>query len=155
VQSAAAYLPKAYIWALAENAYPIVWFTLDYPGFFHSSLLDQEGNPRPAYHAYRTMTHELRWAKYMRPMTTEELGDDRLEGYLFQVGERNKWVLWARGDIALLVRFAVSEQPRGVLRVVDLFGTEQMLSDTTDSQPTDGRISFKVNSKPIYVDQVP
>lgn len=155
LQAAAAYVVKTHVWALAENAYPIIWFTLDYPGFWHSSLLDKAGNPKPVYRAYQTMADELHWARYVQPMTAEELGDDRLEGYLFRVGERKKWVLWAKGDISLPVRFPASEQPGGELRVVDVYGTARLLSDATDAQPADGLISLEVNSNPVYVSQVP
>lgn len=155
LQSAVAYVPKTHIRALAEDAYPIIWFTLDYPGFYHSSLLDEAGNPKPAYLAYQVMVNQLRWARFVSAVTLEELGDERLEGYLFQVGERKKWVVWAKGDIALPLRFSALEQPGGVLRVVDVFGTERLLSDATDSQPSDGLISLEVNSNPVYVSQVP
>ena len=155
LQAAVAYVAKTHIWALVEEAYPIIWYTLNYPGFFHSSLLDKEGNPKAIYLAYQTMADELHWARYVQPMTAEELGDDRLEGYLFQVGERKKWVLWAKDNITLPVRFLASEQPGGVLRVVDVLGTERVLSDATDSQPADGWISLEVNSNPVYVNQAP
>jgi hypothetical protein len=155
LQSAAAYVVKTHVWALAEDAHSIIWFTLDYPGFYHSSLLDKEGSPKPAYRAYQTMADQLRWARYLRPMTPEELGDERLEGYTFQVGERKKWVVWTKGDIVLPVRFPASEQPGGVLRIVDIFGTERLLSDATGIQPPDGSISLEVNSNPVYVNQEP
>ena len=151
----AQYVVKSNVRALSSRAHAIIWFTLDYPGFRYSSLLDENGDPKLSFEAYRVMARELRWARYVRPMSLEELGDGRLEGYLFTIGDRKKWVLWANETIALSVRFKSLEQPRGILQVVDLFGGEQVRTDADDNLPSDETITLTVGESPIYISQLP
>jgi hypothetical protein len=153
--SSAQYVIKSNVRALSSGARVVIWFTLDYPGFMYSSLLDENGDPKPSFEAYRVMAQELRWARYVRPMSLEELGDERLEGYLFTIGDRKRWVLWVNEATALPVPFKSLEQPDGMLRVVDLFGGEQLRTDTDDDLPSDETITLTVGESPVYVSQLP
>jgi len=151
----AQYVVKANVRAVSSGAPIIIWFTLDYPGFYHSSLLDENEEPKLSFESYRVMAQELRWARYVRPMSLEKLGDQRLEGYLFEIGDRKKWVIWANEAVALPVRFKSSEQPGGRLKVVDLFGGEQIWSNAGGDSSSDETISLTVGESPVYVGQLP
>jgi hypothetical protein len=85
----------------------------EYPGGT-TGLLDINGNPKPSYYAYQTMTEALNGAKYIR-----ELQATNAEGYLFKMpAGYEKTVLWARDGIAsTTVTFS-----EACLRGVDLYG---------------------------------
>lgn len=153
---------------MAAGLQAIIWYTLDYPGGYNSSLLDQNGAPKPAYYAYQTWNQELRQAVYLQRMDTPNSGCPEIEGHLFSIhgGTREKTVLWTNPVIdwtdsgeeircevtTRLLHFSVEELPFGALRVVDKYGSERIVSDGDDDTGSiDGLVSLEITPSPIYV----
>ncbi len=77
-----------------------------------SGLLQMNGTPKPSYDAYGTLTRELAWARYLRPLQAANA-----EGYVFRMPNgREKTVLWATEP------FTTVPFPYPCLRLVDTVG---------------------------------
>ena len=117
----------------------VFWFCVkDWGGPGHGLFADN-GEPKPAFHAYRVMTQELAGRPYLGALVTGEA-----RAYLF--GERDddgQWrlVTWAAGldDVDLPLRL----KPREV-RVVSLVGDEREM-------PAGSRLVFRATPAPQYV----
>jgi hypothetical protein len=141
---------------MAADLDAVIWYTLDYPGFYHSSLLDSSTEGKPAYDAYLTLTSELHQARFDRKMTDSETGDERVEGHVFLLrgGSHEKRVMWTLEEsTTILVSFAVSSLPSGQLRVVDKYSQERILGDDSDDGTAgDGLVTVAVTQSPVFVE---
>jgi hypothetical protein len=109
-------LVQMYVRGLSMNIQQLSWYKVfdgeegDGDPDTTSGLLDVNGNPKPSYYAYQTMTEELALTRYMRALDKE-----KVEGYVFQTADgREKTVLWATALGGTQVTF-----PYGCLRLVD------------------------------------
>lgn len=115
-----------------------------------SGLLDVDGNPKPSYYAYRTMTQELTGARYVRRLQVPGA-----EGYVFRMPNGSeKTVVWSTGSSAT-VTF-----PHACLRMVDRSGS--IYQPIVDGDPNwdadgavNGRIVLRVFPEPRYVSRCP
>lgn len=88
-----------------------------------SGLLRVDGTFKPSYYAYRTLTQELAWARYLRSLQAANA-----EGYVFRMSTgREKTVLWATASSATVVF------PYPCLRLVDTIGN--VYSPVVDGDP--------------------
>ena len=138
---------------MALGLQAIIWYTLDYPGFLHynTSLLDAQGQPKPAYRAYQTLSAELSNVRFVR---TSNFGSPDVEGYVFQIdaSPREIWVLWRTSSGTTNVNFSVAELGHDGLRVVDKYDNERQLTDNADDgTPGDGQITLAVSEEPLIV----
>lgn len=148
----------ANIRAMQANIPVVIWYRLLYPGFFGSGLVDPNGwTHKPAYTAYVTLTDKLASARYLRPMTAEELGGaTNVEGHILahHNGRQRLWVLWTvpitAMDARAAVRFPAAQFPKG-LRVTGRDGSILSLTDKTDGV-ADGQITVMVGSAPRFVE---
>jgi hypothetical protein len=157
LQSQANYVPIYHFHSMAAEVEAIIWFTLNYPGFYGSSLLDSGGNAKPAYTAYKAMTQELHMYSYRRRMTTSETGGfSDVEGYYLSIGDSaHCWVLWCIGSSSRAVGFSTSLSSSGKFRVVDVYGqNEQILADGDDGV-ADGKVTIQIGQSPKYVKNAP
>ena len=112
-----------------------------------SGLLRKDGALKPSYYAYRTMTQELAWARYLRSLQQADA-----EGYVFRMPNgREKTVAWATITQANVIF------PYTRLRWVDTLGNAQ--APINDGGPGDwdyavnGQIALRVElDTPIYVE---
>ncbi len=147
--------------ALSMDMQPLMWYKVYDAAIPESAddvnpdrtagLLDVEGDPKPAYYAFQTMTTELRGAHYLR-----ELNLSGIEGYVFRLPTgREVTVLWATKitNDATTVTF-----PYTCVRRVETTGTEY--SPIYDGDPHwdwdgagNGRITLGIHeeNRPIYV----
>jgi hypothetical protein len=95
------------------------WFTLNYPGYRHGSLLDENQRPRPVYIAYQTFIAQtspsdppVRVYDYDRP-------DATVEAYRFNKGSTVVDVLWGKD----LSTYSVKVPP-GFIKAYDQYGAE-------------------------------
>lgn len=105
-------------------------------------------NPKQAYFAYQTLTQELAWARYLRPLQAANA-----EGYVFRMpGGREKTVLWATTS-STTVPFSHS-----CLRMVDILGTVyDPINDGDPSWDWDGQVNGQIvlgvyQDTPFYVE---
>ncbi|MBC7251257.1 MAG: cellulase family glycosylhydrolase [Anaerolineae bacterium] len=150
----ARWVVKAHARALAENLPVVIWFTLNYPGFHGSSLLNSDGSARPAYNVYPVMASELRMLSYKRTIDgASEFGVTDLEGYVFGIDSvQEKSLMWTNGSTPRLASYPASSISTGQLRVVDKYGNARTLTDNSDDGTAgDGYISVQVTEDPIYV----
>jgi len=143
-----------YIRGFALGLKTYVWYGLKTNDFSGSALLYPDSSPKPAYIAYKVMTHELEEWFYNREMTAAETGYADVKGHIFRKGSQSKWVLWATDDVGRDVSFAVSLSPSGQFRVVDRAGNAQTRSDGDDGS-TDNKVTIFVGDSPVYVETVP
>jgi len=154
----AIWVVKAHARAMAEGLPVVIWFTLDYPGFHGSSLLNSDGSARPAYNVYPVMASELRMLSYKRTINgTSEFGITDLEGYVFGIDSvQEKSVMWVNGSTPRLVSYPIASVGTGQLRVVDRYGNGRILTDNSDDGTAgDGYISVRVTKDPVYVHVYP
>lgn len=113
-----------------------------------SGLLRVDGTLKPSYYAYRTMTQELTWARYVRSLQVANA-----EGYVFRMPDgHEKTVLWATAT------FATVSFPYSCLRLVDTVGN--VYSPIADGDATwdrdhavNGQVLLGVNQdEPLYVE---
>ncbi|MCR4406832.1 MAG: glycoside hydrolase family 5 protein [Anaerolineae bacterium] len=157
LQSQANYVPIYHLHSMAADVEAVIWFTLNYPGFYGSSLLDSGGNAKPAYNAYKAMTQELNMYSYHRRMTTAETGGfSDVEGHYLSIGNSaHCWVLWCTGSGSRAIGFSTSLSPSGKFRVVDVYGqNEQILADGDDGV-VDGKVTIQIGQSPKYVKNAP
>lgn len=112
-----------------------VWYQFEGPGWRYSGLLDENQNPKPAYHALDFLAEELEHASYQGTVTQFAA----LRGYEFSDPGKRVWVLWAPDeepqDISL---------PADVTRVYDKYGN--------DITPAGDTVTV---SSPIYLELSP
>lgn len=170
LEAQADYVPILNVRGMSANLEAIIWYTLDWPGFYHSSLLDQSGNPKPAYVAYQTLTKELAGARYERRIEDPYPYCPEIEQHLFSVrgGRAEKRVLWTNPIVAWdesgqpifceidtrSFDFPTEDLPFGALRLVRREGsnyTESIVTDGDDGN-VDGVITLSITPSPIYVE---
>ena len=141
---------------MAAGLDSIIWYTLEGPGFYGSSLFNTDGTPKPAYNAYQTLSAELDRAEYEHQMTTAETGYADVEGHQFTFGcSGTKWVLWCTGSEPRMVSFSTSLSPSATFRVVDMYGqNEQILADGDDGT-VDNKVTISIGQSPVYVSTRP
>ena len=164
------YVPILNVRGMSTDLESIIWYTLEWPGFYHSSLLDQSGTPKPAYLAYQTLTEELAGARYGRRIEDPYPYCPEIEQHLFSLrgGRAEKTVLWTNPIVAWdesgqpiycgidtrSFDFPTEDLPFGMLRLVRREGSEyaeSILTDADDGQ-VDGVITLSITPSPIYVE---
>lgn len=122
-QAQAARLVQMYVRGLSVGIQHLSWYKVfddvepgtaaDDNAAKTSGLLRVDGTLKPSYYAYQTLTQELAWARYLRPLQTANA-----EGYVFRMPDgHEKTVLWATAT-STSVSF-----PYSCLRLVDTTGT--------------------------------
>lgn len=139
-------LVKMYVQGLSVGLTQMSWFEvfdagtgMESHGLFANNDLNQ---PRPAYHAYATLTAELTGAAYLRPFSGAGV-----EGYVFRLPTgAEETVVWATGASAR------ADLPLACGRSVDRLGT---LTIVADGSPADadgaanGRIGLNLGSTAV------
>ncbi|MCW1969597.1 MAG: glycoside hydrolase family 5 protein [Anaerolineae bacterium] len=95
------YVAPAITRAFANGVEQVVWYTLDGPGWNNVGLLDGDGNPRPAFFAYKTLIRQLSGSNL--PPVAINYGNG-LEGYRFQRGPGWVDVVWSLDSTPRIVR---------------------------------------------------
>jgi hypothetical protein len=111
----ASYVVRLYVRNWANDVAATIWFKFEGPGWQDGSLLDRQQAPKPAYDAYRFLTHELEKAWYEGPVTHYA----NLEGYAFGTSHKRIWVLWPPQETTWNVGL-----PADVTAVYDKYGQE-------------------------------
>jgi hypothetical protein len=90
-EAQADYVTRTFSRALSEDIRGFIWFTLDYPGWQNTPLLDGANNPRPAYVAYQHLIARLYKSRFvLKPDYGPEV-----EAYSFAKGPVIVQVAWS------------------------------------------------------------
>jgi hypothetical protein len=140
----ARYVIQGHARGLAAGVENITWYALTTPNDeYGQGLLFDDWTPKPAFHAYKTLTSELTGYEYARTLNVPGA-----EAYVFRAPcEPEKTVAW--GNSALTI--APAEQ----LRVVDHGGNETLVSDggTGDLDGTrNGAVRLQLTADPVFVE---
>lgn len=139
----ARYVIRGYTRGLAAGVENITWYALSTPNdSYEQGLLFDDGTPKPAFYAYKTLTSELAGYEY-----AHTLDKDRVEGYVFQNPCRQeKTVAWGSGSLT----FAPAEE----LRMVDREGNVTVVVDG-GAGDMDGAqneaVELQLSADPVFV----
>lgn len=101
-----------------------------------SGLVFSDLSPKPAYFAYKTMTHLLKDHNYMGSLSIHP----DVSAFLFQKGRKKVMICWAeKGEYPLTLSSAKS------LTLVNLYGNEKQLD------PVKGVIRVSLSGQPVYM----
>jgi hypothetical protein len=142
--------------AMSVDATPVIWFTLNYPGFYHSSLLDQNDDPKPAHVAYQMLTSELYGGRFVRQMSASEVGSN-VEGYVISTGggTREKYVLWRTSSGTGTVPFHLNAIKAVIRNDMTIETTIIHDGQAGDQDGRAGYIGVAVGESPVIVSQYP
>jgi hypothetical protein len=124
---------------MAERVTGFIWFTLNGPGWRHGALLDADGSPKPVYWVYQQLATQLKQATYAGP-ASYGMG---LEGYIFNRGDLQVQVLWAKNDETLPVSF-----PRSTF-----VGAYTRDGNAIQPASTGTNLRLQVSFQPVYLVQ--
>ncbi len=93
------HLVRTFVRGIGGGVKGFAWYTLDWPGWRNSSLMEADYAPRPAYTAYVSLTALLGNGLYLG---TADYGAD-IEAYAFRSNGSYVQALWARQDITTTV----------------------------------------------------
>ena len=144
----ARYVVQAMVRGASVHLETLIWFSLiDNPQDPRKyGLLREDGTPKPAYQAYRTLTRQLGQSSFVRMLPSGDLGADGLEAYEFAIDTGERWVLWSTDGQPHPLSISGS-----VVSVTDLYGEARRVTDGEDGD-TDGRIILSIGLDPIYFD---
>jgi hypothetical protein len=139
------YLLQAYARGLAAGLHSMTWFEMADSSVEPRKygLLTEDGVPKQAYRAYRTLTRELGGASYAR--TTSGGG---LETYAFDAGDRQKLLSWSSDSLTHTLSITATLAYR-----VDRLGDRTIVRDgsAADGDASAGRVGVAVGAEPVYV----
>ena len=113
----------------------VMWYSLPYNYWRYTSLVDDYGEPRPAYYAYDYLTSKLKGASYVRQVTDY----DGVRTYEFATTSKRIWVLWTP-----------DEQPRTITLPPEAWGAQDKYGNIISL--VNNQITVK---SPVYVDLAP
>jgi hypothetical protein len=130
----ARHVPRLYARGWANGIQTVVWYTLNGPGWREGSLLDESGNPRPAYTALHFFGTTLGGATYQSTLST-----GGLEGYAFRRGNQRYYLYWGNdGAVHAL------PTPAGALAAYTHLG-----------QPIELARTLSIGNDPVYIEITP
>ncbi len=156
------YVIGLFVRNLARGLLGTIWYTVEGPGWRNSSLLFNDGTPKPVYHALYFLRNELRDAQFSSQLTIGSYDPKELKAYEFKSAAKRIWVLWV-GDLCMEdivapinpyqtceidpeVEPPTITLPVGWIRVLDKYGSV--------IQPVNGTITL-INTSPIYIELAP
>jgi hypothetical protein len=143
------YVVKFFTQSLASRLDLTIWWTWRDPGggAGPNGLITQSLQRKPAFTAFKVGAEKLNWAQasFQRSLTTAELGNTNLEGYVFTMLATQKplYVLWSNDGVNRAVTLSGSQ-----VRVVDMYGGVSGIVNGT------GTIRVTVGSNPVYVETI-
>jgi hypothetical protein len=133
-----------------------IWWMLHEAGGsyeYDSGLIrhDGVGTKKQSFYVYQHMVEQMRFAHYIRRLSTAETGSPRLEAHIFDDYTRNRrlYIAWRNpitSNTAEILRI-----PAHTAVVYDIFGNSQIITDGQDGV-VDGHITLAVNGRPIYIE---
>jgi hypothetical protein len=152
------YAIKAYVRGIAADLAVVTWYwARDWEAGGGPGLLDVHRQPKDSYRAFKAMTRMLTHACYRRRLTLAEVGDARIEGYVFETPRGRLDVVWTEDDTPYVagddpvVPVAVEASE---IRVVDKLGRATEYGDVEDGA-VDGQTTVEVGGSPLFLEYDP
>lgn len=98
-QIQASHIVRSFVRGISGGIRGFIWYTIDGPGWRYTGLLNGDYSPKPVYIAYRVMTEQLQYTRYLGS-TAYMTGT---EGYTFRRGPEVVDVVWAKENQVLTV----------------------------------------------------
>ena len=137
-ETKAYYVVQTYTTALTEGGVANIWYALKV-NWRASGLLDNDGNPLPAFDAYAVTRNKLMEATFIRDLY--EYGN--VKGYEFHRPDRAIWVMWSQVEGAdLSVLPTTVTLPTEPDAVYDVYGNPVYFSGK----------NLTVNAMPLYIE---
>ncbi len=134
---------------------PFIWYTIRDTGPYEVSssnshgLLRLDGSHKPAYDVFKFGVTQFTGARFVG--MAPDFGNT-IEGYRYEKGGKEFWVLWYKGE----GDYPVSVE-RTQIRLIDKFGHVIAIIHDGDANDLDhtqnGAIRFRVPSVPVYLDE--
>jgi hypothetical protein len=136
-EAQANYLVRSFVRGVSGGVKGMMWYTLEGPGWWNTGMLDENGNPFPAYYAYQHLNKVLDNTRFSGQV---EYGPG-IEAYSFHRGVQEVHVLWAIEDTELIVSMPME-------KFVAAFGRQG-----NEIIPAQGEDSYllSVRFSPIYI----
>jgi hypothetical protein len=138
----ASHLVRGFVRAAAADVGPIIWFTLDGPGWNNTGLLFADRRPKPAFLAYEEFLDKV-W-NYSGTPAPVSYGDG-VEAYRFDVPSNAVDVVWSLD----------TEPDRITLPADALRAAYTREGAPIEPEIVDGNASFAVGFAPIYIQRHP
>ena len=134
-QAQADYVAWLFVKDWAAGLKGVMWYSALYSGWRYVSLLDLNGEPRPAYYAFDFLTSKLKGASYVRQVA--DYSGVRI--YEFTTGTKRIWVAWTP-----------DEQYRTITLPAETWGVQDKYGNIISM--VNNQITVK---SPIYIDLAP
>lgn len=95
-EAQASHVVRLMVRGLSEGIQSVAWYTLT-PGWRTTELIDDQGQPKPAFYAYRQLITRLEGATYIGPV---DYGSG-VEAYAFRRDGKQVHVVWTNADIQI------------------------------------------------------
>jgi hypothetical protein len=141
------YAAKMFARGISVGLQSVVWYGIkDAPGDVQRGLLDQSGNPKRAYQAYRQAVDRLSGASFESRLAPRQTASGTVEGYVFKrPGGGRLVVAWAVGDLNAKAR-ATIDMPGGNFSAVSYTGDRR-----TDFQAQGDQVTIDLTHAPVYL----
>jgi hypothetical protein len=136
-EAQANFLVRSLVRAIGAGVQGFAWYPLDGPGWRYSGLLDQAGQPKPAYHAYGQLALQFKNATYVQPANY----GSGVEAYTFRSDAGNIDVIWTVADTTIPILVPQS----AFIRAIDRMGTP------IKTNVTDRGVQLSASFAPIYI----
>jgi hypothetical protein len=143
------YVIKLFTQSLASRLDLMIWWTWKDPGggAGPNGLITQSLQRKPSFTAFKVGAEKLNWAQsaFQRSLTTAELGNSNLEGYVFTslTTQKPLYVLWSNDGVSRVVTLPASQ-----VRVIDMYGNVSGIVNGG------GSVKVTVGSNPTYVETI-
>jgi len=113
-------------------------------------LINADGEPKAAYHAYQILANALNNATFIAPLSKAETGSSRLEAYHFEATDGTDLLVAWRTNSGKALTLPVEA---GSVRVLDAEGNERSIQDggADDGDQTAGVIGVPVSNVPVVI----
>lgn len=144
------YVVQAYSRGMAADLVFLIWFNLVDYNDWEYGLLKQDLSRKQAYTAYKVMANMLNGYSYSGLFRYTGTKPVDVEGYTFTLPNgKERHTVWATVNDTRWVSFAGSKAV-----VTSKLGIAFELTDAEDGIP-DGKVTFSVTQRPVYVDITP
>ena len=129
--------PRSFPRAIASGITGFIWYTLEGPGWYYSSLLDENQVPKPAYYSYQTMLEMIGSATLIGPVSY----GTGIEAYTFHRGAFRIDIVFAVEDTVHTIYIPQA----GYLSAFDRFGN--LITPTATGSDN----ALTIQYEPIYI----
>ena len=123
------------------------WLLDDRINVVKCGFFDLQGEPKPAYDAYRTLSRQMSSTQYVRSIDPGETGSDEIEAYGFVTPDGSSPIIvaWTNDESTHQVSLETDQ-----LVMVDKYGDGTTIKDGDDGA-VDGHVLVSLGPSPVYL----